>query len=144
MSEPIIEGVVVGWVDLGESDRILRVLTPTEGRISAVVRGARSSKRRFAASTELGSRIQLVRSRRGALRSVTQLDRIASPNRARDELERIGLLAYGCELCAALSPEEASADKLYLLLVSWLALLEGEATPGDASRSALEAKAVDA
>lgn len=141
MNNPL-EGIVVGWLDLGEADRILRLLTPTEGRISVAMRGARSSKRRFSASTELGSRVQLERSRRGALPGVKDLERIEAPNRARSELERIGLLAYGCELCSALSPEGASADKLYLLLVSWLALLEGEATPDDASRASLEGKAM--
>ena len=137
-----IEGIVVGMVDLGESDRILRLLTPLEGRISVVARGARSSRRRFAAGSELGTRVHVGRSRIGALRSVTSLERIDSPSRARAELERIGLLAYGCELCAALAPEGAGADKLYRLLVSWLALLEGEARPDDASRLGLEAKAL--
>ena len=141
MTAPI-EGVVVGWVDVGDADRILRFLTPTEGRISAVLRGARSSKRRFSASHELGSRVHLVRTRRATLRAVSQLDRIDAPNRARTEIERIGLLAYGCELCAALAPEGETADKLYQLLVSWLGLLEGEATPDVASRVALEGKAM--
>lgn len=137
-----IEGIVVGSVDLGEADRILRLLTPNEGRVSVVARGARSSRRRFGAASELGTRVYVVRASRGSPPSVSTLDRIDGPNRARTELERIGLLAYGCELCAALAPEGSAAEKLYLLLVSWLALLEGDPRPDDASRLALEAKAV--
>jgi DNA repair protein RecO (recombination protein O) len=137
-----IEGIVVGAVDLGEADRILRLLTPTEGRTSVVARGARSSRRRFAGTGELGTRVHVVRSMRRDLPSATAIERMDGPNRARSELERIGLLAYACEICAALSPEGSSAEKLYQLLVSFLAALEADPRPDTASRIALEGKAL--
>src|SRR5690606_32342740 len=65
-----------------------------------------------------------------------------APRRARSEVERIALMLYGCQLCASLAPEGGEAHKLTRLLSSWLALLEGEALAGVASRVALEAKAL--
>jgi DNA repair protein RecO (recombination protein O) len=142
LREPI-DGIVVGSVDLGEADRILRLLTAEEGRISVVARGARGSKRRFANMTDLGTHLRVVRGRQsGTLSAVIEAERLSGPDRARTDLERLSLLAYGCELCSALAPEEDAAPKLHGLLLSWLVLLEGAHKPGVASRVALEAKAL--
>lgn len=135
--------MVVGGVDLGERDRILRLLTPDQGRIDAVARGARGSRRRFAGATDPGTRLAVhLRAGRGALPSIEDLAIRAAPDRARRDLLRIAQLAYGCELCASLAPEHAPAERLHGLCEAWLELLEGEAAPGLASRIALEAKAL--
>jgi DNA repair protein RecO (recombination protein O) len=139
---PDLEAIVVGAVDLGESDRIVRLLSAEEGRGSVVARGARSSRRRFAGATELGTRVRVGRNRTTGLPAATALERLDGPNRARSEIERIALLAYGAELCAALAPEGLAAVKLYRLLVRWLEVLEADPRPDDASRVALETKAL--
>jgi DNA repair protein RecO (recombination protein O) len=137
-----IEGVVVGTTDLGEADRILRLLTAEEGRVAVVARGARRSHKRFAGVGELGTQLRVERGRGKGLRPIVRVDRLGGPVRARDDLERIALLAYGCELCAALAPEGAPAEKLHQLLLHWLAILEADPRPDRASRVALEAKAL--
>jgi DNA repair protein RecO (recombination protein O) len=138
-----IDGVVVGLVDLGEADRLVRLLTAEEGRIAVVARGARGSRRRYAGAFELGTRVRVVRGRgRGSLAPVAEADVLAAPDVARTEVERIALLGYGCELCAALAPEGAPAPKHHGLLAAWLDVLEGPTRPGVASRAALEAKAL--
>ncbi|MEQ1503696.1 MAG: DNA repair protein RecO, partial [Myxococcota bacterium] len=138
-----IEGIVVGSLDLGESDRLIRLLTADEGRSVVVARGSRSSRRRFAGMLELGVRIAIVRSRsRGGLPVLVEADWLSGPERARDDLDRLGFVAYGCELCGALAPEGDAAPKLYGLLATWLLVLEGDVTPGDAARVALEGKAL--
>ena len=137
-----LDAIVVGSVDLGEADRIVRLLSAVEGRVSVVARGARSSRRRFAGVTELGTQVQVVRGRGRGLVPAIAMERVDGPNRARSDLDRIALLAYGCELCASLAPEGAPAERLYLLLVHWLSRLEDEPLPDDACRVALEAKAL--
>lgn len=138
-----LEGIVVGALDLGEADRLVRLLSASEGRLSVVARGARGSRRRFSGATDLGTKVALTRTRRrGELSAAAALDVLRAPLRARDELERIAYLAYGCELCAAFAPEGAPAEKLYGLLDTWLALTESESGPTVASRCALEAKAL--
>lgn len=138
-----LDGVVVGLVDLGEADRIVRLLTADTGRTSVLARGARGSRRRYAGAFELGARVRVQLGRgRGALPSVADADVLEAPDVARAEVERIALLGYGCELCAALAPEDAPAPKHHGLLAAWLDLLEGPVRPGTASRAALEAKAL--
>ncbi len=135
--------IVVGGTNLGESDRVIRFLSPTEGRVALVARAARASRRRFAGLLELGNRLTVQRQRgRGSLQRLVSVDRVSTPSLARTELERIALLAYGCELCAALAPEGGPAPRLHRLLEVWLDVLEGATPPGVSSRLALEAKAL--
>lgn len=145
MSGPIQahHGVVVHVRDLGEADRLVRLLTESSGRITAVARRARSSKRRFAGILDVGSRltVQLKRGRSG-LWVLDQADRRGGPDMARTDLDRISLLAYGCEVCDGLAPSEAPAPKLWRLLEVWLELLEAPHPPSTASRLAFEAKAL--
>lgn len=138
-----IEGIVVGGSDMGEAHRIVRLLTADLGRLSVLARSARRSKKRFAGMLDLGTRVRVEVSRgRGDLPVIQTIDRVGGPRRARADLDRIALLAYGCELCAALAAEDEPAPRLAQLLTVWLDLLEGEATPGGAARVALEAKAL--
>jgi DNA repair protein RecO (recombination protein O) len=134
---------VVGGADYGEAHRIVRLLSAEQGRSSALARSAKRSKKRFAGMLEPGTqvRVQLGRGR-GDLPVIQDIDRVAGPRRARNDLDRIALLAYGCELCASLAPEDEPAPKLVRLLEVWLELLEGEAAPSIASRVALETKAL--
>lgn len=139
----MLEAIVVGTFDLGEADRIVRTLSAERGRTSALARGARSSRRRFVGLFEPGNRLRLeLRRGRGELPLVTGAEPVAVPQRARTDLDRLALLAYGCELCSALAPEHHPAPQLAKLLTVWLDLLEAEALPGMASRWALEAKAL--
>ena len=138
-----IRGFVVGATDFGEAHRIVRLLSAEHGRVALLARNARSSSRTFGGLLELGTELDVeVRAGRSDLRLFLEADRLGGPRVARKDLDRIALLAYGCELCSALAAEESPAEKLHPLLRVWLELLEGEGTPGVASRIALEAKAL--
>jgi DNA repair protein RecO (recombination protein O) len=140
---PRLNAVVVGSVDVADTHRILRVLSAEEGRGSVMVRGARSSRRRYAGALDPGTQSILIRNRRkGQLDTLKEVDVVSSPKLARRDLDRLTYLLYGCELCARLAPEGHPAPKLFKLLVTWLAVLEGASQPGSASRVALEAKAL--
>jgi len=134
--------IVVGAFDFGDSDRIVSLLTPDEGRVRALARRARASKKRFAGLLDLGTELAVSVTRgRGELSILAEAERTRGPDRARQSYERLPWLFYGCEVCGALAPESAEAAKLFKLLQTWLALLEAT-RPGPASRWALEAKAL--
>lgn len=139
----MIRGIVVGGFALGEADRIVRLLSAERGRISGVARRARASRRRFSGVFELGNRVEVsLRKGRGELPVVQEATLLEAPRRARTDLDRLALLAYGCELCAALAPEDAAAKRLTRLLEVWLDLLERAESVGAGQRLALEAKAL--
>jgi len=134
--------VVVGRHDLGESDRIVRLVTRAHGRVDAVARGARRSRKRFAGALDPGTRgVARWTKGRGDLATLLDLSEVRGVRRAREDWDRRALLAYGCEVVAVLCGP-APEPRLHRLLVAWLDLLEGEAAPGVASRVALEGKAL--
>lgn len=138
-----LEVIAVGAMNLGESDRIVRALSADLGRVDLLVRHARSSKKRFAGVTEPGTRfIANTHKGKGSLTVLTSADLVAAPRLARQDLERIALLAYGCEICGALAGTGAPAPKLFRLLAVWLARLEDPTPVPRAARVALEAKAL--
>lgn len=134
--------IVVGRTDLGESDRIVRMVTASHGRVDAVARGARRSRQRFGGALDPGTRgVARWQLGRGSMPTLVELNDIRAPKRAREDWARLILLAWGCEVVTVLtgpSPE----PRLHRLLDTWLDLLEGEVAPTDASRVALEAKAL--
>lgn len=137
------EGIVTWAVDFGDADRIARLLTPSRGRVSVLLRGARASRRRFAGLAEVGNSVQIEASEGNSELWVARSGEVLrAPLRARDHLDRLALLWYGAELCAALAPENHPCEKLPKLLEVWISLLEGAATPQSAARVGLEAKAL--
>jgi DNA repair protein RecO (recombination protein O) len=138
----VIEARVVGGVDLGEADRVVRLLSADQGRWSAVARGARASRRRFAGALEIGTRLHVVvRRGRGDLPVLAEAERLSGPVRAREDWDRLLLLGYGTELVASLAPEAAEAAKLYGLYGAFVDQLEGDRLPVGL-RTALECKAL--
>lgn len=134
--------IVVGAFDFGESDRIVRLLTPDLGRQRVLARRARASRKRFAGLLDLGTEVQVMLGRgRGDLAILQEAERVRGPDEARKAWDRLPWVFYGCEVCGELAPEDAEATKLFRLLQTWLALLETTA-PSAASRWALEAKAL--
>ena len=55
MKQLLTRGIVLGRIDYGEADRILTVLTPTEGKLRLMARGVRKAKSRLAGGIELFS-----------------------------------------------------------------------------------------
>ena len=48
-----VDGVIVREVNVGDNDKLLTIITPESGRISVMAKGARSSKSKTLAATQL-------------------------------------------------------------------------------------------
>jgi DNA repair protein RecO (recombination protein O) len=59
MPEYRTQGLVLRTFDQGESDRLVHLYTPTLGRVSAIAKGARRSKRRFPGTLEIFNLLDL-------------------------------------------------------------------------------------
>ncbi len=135
---------MVGHVDYGERDRIVRLLCPDHGRISALARGARGSTRRFAGALDLGNRVEaMLRPGAGELWHLQEASLLRGVEGLRSDLGRLSLMAYACELCAALAREHHPEPRLFGLLDTALLLLDATSEPPAAAfRVGLEAKAL--
>lgn len=138
------DALVLGALDYGERDRIVRLLTPSLGRVSALARGARGSRQRFAGSLDLGNRVQaMLRPGRGELWHLQEADLSSARLHLRDDLLSMGLCAYGCELVGALAREQHPEPRLFGLLEVFLTVLDAAtAPPGAQFRVGLEVKAL--
>lgn len=136
--------IVVGGLDYGEADRIVRLLSPSLGKVAVLARGARRSTKRYGGGLEAGNRIQAtVRRGSGELWHLRGAKLMDGRLHARDDLEVLALLAYACELCGELARPAHPEPRLYGLLEMALLLLDGgTAPPSPLWRMALEAKAL--
>ncbi len=135
-----LTAIVVGRQDYGESDRILRLLTPDEGKVSVLARGAR----RRHAGLDIGvTAVVRLRRGRGDLETLVSGEAIAGHVHLRDGLGRLATAIYACELCGALAREGQPELRLYGLLDMALTLLDANGEdPQPAFLLGLEGKAL--
>lgn len=136
------DAVVLGMIDYGERDRIVRLLTPDLGRVSALARGARGSRRRFGGVLDLGARLQvMLRPGRGELWHLQEAELIEARLRLRETLLSMALLSYGSELVGAFAREHHAEPRLFGLLEVFLTVLDAAtAPPAGMFRAGLEVK----
>lgn len=136
--------IVVGHTDYREADRIVQLLTAEHGRLPVLARSARRSVKRFGGALDLGNRVTaMLRPGRGELWHLDGADLDHGRPHLRDDLERITLAAYACELVSSLARTEQPEPRLYGLLDVALMVLDAmTAPPTPTFRLALEAKAL--
>ena len=137
-------GIVVGLQNHREADRIVRLLTPENGRITALARSARKSSRRFGGALDIGNRIEAtLRPPRGEWWGIDSATLIDGRPHARKDLELIALLAYSAEICGTLARQDHPEPKLFGLLDMTLSLIDAMShAPSPLFRLGLEAKAL--
>ena len=136
--------ILLGRQDYGEADRIVRLLSPEYGRISAIARSARRPGRRFSGGLEPGNSIKAtLRDRPGGLSVLEASDLLDGHLSARDNLESSALLAHCVELAGGLAREYQPEPRLYGLLQTALLLLDAStALPSRAFRLGFDLKAL--
>jgi len=103
---------------LGESDRIVTFLTRAAGKVRAVAKGARRSRRRFGSNLEPLSRVRLQYfEREGAdLARIETVDLLESFYRLQEEPERAAVLACMAEVADAFAREQQEDEPYFRLL----------------------------
>ena len=142
------EALVLRAVDFGESDRIVHLLTPALGRLPAIAKGARRSRRRFPGTLDLMNRlaVQVERRRPSALARLEGARLLHTFEGVRADAGRFALACYLLELLDRLAPEGGSASdlgRLFRFALEALALID-RATPDPALRTLLELRALAA
>jgi DNA repair protein RecO (recombination protein O) len=119
------EAIVLRAYDLGESDRILTLYTPTFGKLRATAKGIRRITSRKAGHLDLFTRSNLLLATGRNLDIVTQAETIEHFRPMRDDLCRSSNGHYAAELIDAFAPERMANSLLYELLLSTLRRLAG-------------------
>jgi DNA repair protein RecO (recombination protein O) len=128
------DALVLRCVDYGEADRIVTLLTREHGRVSAIARAARKSKRRFAGSLEGFAWISVELSfGRGALAQLASARVTRSFPRLLGDLSRLEAAGALLRLARDLVPEHVPDESVYEGVAHMLVALD---------EPALSAKAV--
>ena len=123
------DGLIIRETHLGESDRVVSILTRDRGVISAFVTGALKPKSRNAAGTALLAYSTFLITKTKEHYRVNETEVHSVFFGLRSDIEKLSLAQYFCELCRNLVPEEAeeSEDFLRLVLNSLSFLEKGKA-----------------
>jgi DNA repair protein RecO (recombination protein O) len=126
-------GAVLRVTPLRESDLLVVLYTDRLGRVTAVARGARKSRRRFAGALSLLvlGRYQLGRRPRGELWGLESAEVVREWTQLSSDVVAVAHASYVAELVEAMlpaeSPEPAALD---LIVAAWDALAAGGPSPG--------------
>jgi DNA repair protein RecO (recombination protein O) len=125
------QGIVLRSVKLGETDRILHVLTQGRGKVRAVAKGVRRPGSRFGGRLEPYSHVDLLLYEGRNLDIVQQAELLASHAAVRADYGTSAAAAVLAELVDLVAQEGERDNRLFLLLRAGLQALE--AGPPDPS-----------
>ena len=120
------QGIVLRTYKLGETDRILNVLTQGRGKVRAVAKGVRRPGSRFGGRLEAYSHVDLQLHEGRNLDVVSQAELLTSHAAVRADFARSACAATMVELIDAVAQEGEPDNALYLLLRSGLQALDAE------------------
>src|SRR5512135_2205211 len=92
------EAIILRRADLGEADRLLKILTPGYGKLRVVAKGARKPASRKTGHVELFTRSNLLVARARNLDIVSQAETVESYRPLREDLLRSTYAHYIVEL----------------------------------------------
>jgi len=126
------EALVLRGYELGETSKIVVLLTRDRGKLRAVARGARGARPRYQSALEPLSEVKVtLYGRQGTeLYRLGQADLLHSAFRAATRsLESAMLVSSSCELVDAFCPEGEVEDQVYRLAVAIVRAAEAGASP---------------
>ncbi len=118
------DGLVIKENNVGESDRVVVVLTRDKGLISAFCSGARKPKSKNAASTALLSYSHLCITQTKDTYRITEAEAIDVFFDIRTDIQKLSLAQYICELCQVLVPYEVEGEDFLRLALNSLHYIE--------------------
>lgn len=126
------QAIILAAMDYREADKIVTLFCRNHGKVSALARGARRSRKRFGGALELFARLNINLTLRDGLSSLGECDILTVHPQIRADFTCIAHASYACELTAALLPENLPNQRLFRLLAAYLEHLDsGTAKPAD-------------
>ncbi|HEV2472680.1 MAG TPA: DNA repair protein RecO [Chthonomonadales bacterium] len=101
--------LVLKRTNLGETDRILTLLTREHGKLKAVAKGSRRSRSRLSGATELFTAVRMLLATGKSLDIVTQAEITDSFPSLRQDIDRLARATYLCEFLDRFTEERDAA-----------------------------------
>src|SRR5438270_1106386 len=123
------QGVVLRTIRLGESDRIVTLVTQGHGKVRAVAKGVRKTKSRFGGRLEPTSHVSLLLYEGRELDIVTQVEALDHFRIIREDLDRLARATAMLEAVDQVAQERQASARLYQMLVGALRALAARNAP---------------
>lgn len=117
------EAIVIGRFDLGETDRIFTLYTPSRGKMRAIAKGVRRPQSRLAPHLEILSQSRLILAKGRDLDVVTSAETVDAHWPLRTDLDAFGYASYLCELLNQMTEDNQESPQIYGLLSNSLRLI---------------------
>lgn len=114
------EGIVLRQTNLGEADKILTILTRSNGKIKAIAKGCRKPKSSLLSTSEIFVFSEFVLYKGTNFYHISQAVARETFYNLRKDLLRLSYATYFAELAESVSEEELQNEKLFLLLAKAL------------------------
>jgi len=118
------QGIVLRSYPFGESHRVIVLLSPNNGKLRTVAKGVRKTKSRFGGRLETFCLVDLVLYEGRNLDTITQVSLLDAFSHIRADLDKVVAAATMVEVADAVSQEDESSIRLFLLLRRGLEALD--------------------
>ena len=116
----VTSGIVLRATDTKETDKILTVLTPDQGKIAVIARGARRKNSRLAAACQLLAYSEMTVYQRGNWCYLDEASTIELFDGVRQDFELLSLASYFAELTESLTESDNPSPEMLSLLLNAL------------------------
>lgn len=123
------QAVVLKYIPLWESDRLLTLYTPDSGKLRVVAKGVRRAKSKFAGHLEPLTHVTLTVTEGASLGTITDAQSIQSFKTLKSDLQAISIGIYLAELLDGFSSDNLSNPELFELFVNTLKHLDENQYP---------------
>lgn len=124
-----VEAVIISHREYGEADRLLRVFTPRNGKITILAKGARKSGSHKAPHIQPFAHCALVVAKGQNFWILTQADTIHHFQGIHEDLSKTGLAAYLLELADRLTIDDQPDAALFRTIVEAMRHIDSSENP---------------
>lgn len=136
-----VKGLVVRTVNLSDNDKLLTLITEEMGKISVMANGSRTLKSRYLAAAQQFCYGHYVLYQKGERYWVREVSLIESFFDLRQDLSRMALATYICDVADDAVEENAPEKELLRLLLNTLYAISRGGYPEDIVKAAFEMRA---
>lgn len=134
------EGIILKVKDFGEADRILTVLSGSEGKFEALARGARRPRSRLVGVTQQFAQVNLLLFRGRSLDTISSAELVSAHSNVWADVVKMAYASYVAELVDKMTGERERNDELYSLVVAAFDTLDAGAPAPRVATLAFEIK----
>lgn len=121
-----VKGIILKRTDYSEADRILTIFSKEKGKVRAIAKGVRKLTSRKATALELFNHSEIFITDSKGMGIVTEAIAENSFKKWRNDLIRVGVAYYFCEIVDKLTADEEKHKEVFELLHHALSRLENK------------------